>query len=205
MPGGKPLTDIEKGQILAYHHENYSKRAIERMLKRSDCVIRSFLKSPSTYGTKKSRGGPKKFLSPDIRRLNREASKGRLSARELRNQLELPVTVRRVQQVLHANPNMVYKKRKGQPKLTKLHKKNRLNFETEKIEWHQEWDQIMFPDEKKFNLDGLDGFQFYWCDLRKEEQIYSKRQNGGGNVMVWGAFCRRGKSELAFLKGIQRS
>ena len=198
MPGGKPLTDIEKGQILAYHHENYSKRAIARIIKRSDCVIRSFLKSPSAYG-------PKKLLSRDIRRLNREASKGRLPARELRNQLELPVTVRRVQQVLHTNPNMVYKKRKGQPKLTKLHKKNRLNFATEKIEWDQEWDQVIFSDEKKFNLDGLDGFQFYWCDLRKEEQIYSKRQNGGGNVMVWGAFCRHGKSELAFLKVIQRS
>ena len=97
MPGGKPLTAIEKSQILAYHHENYSKRAIARMLKRSDCVIRSFLKSSSTYGIKKSPEGPKKLLSRDIRRLNREASKGRLSARELRNQLELPVTVRRVQ------------------------------------------------------------------------------------------------------------
>ena len=113
MPGGKPLTDIENGQILAYHHENYSKIAISRILKRSDCVIRSFLKSSSTYGTKNCPAGPKKLLSRDIRRLNREASKGRLSASELRNQLELPVTVRRVQQVLHANTNMVYKKRKG--------------------------------------------------------------------------------------------
>ena len=33
MPGGKPLTDIEKGQILAYHHENYSKKAIERIVR----------------------------------------------------------------------------------------------------------------------------------------------------------------------------
>ena len=53
---------------------------------------------------------------------------------------------------------MVYKKRKGQPKLTKLHKKNRLNFATEKIEWDKEWDQIIFSEEKKFNLDGPDGF-----------------------------------------------
>ena len=61
MPSGKPLTDIEKGKILAFYHENYSKRAIGRMLNRSECVIRSFLKSPSTYGTKKTPGGPKKL------------------------------------------------------------------------------------------------------------------------------------------------
>ena len=53
---------------------------------------------------------------------------------------------------------MVYKKRKGQPKLTKLHKKNRLNFATEKIEWYQEWDQIIFSDEKNSIWTVLMGF-----------------------------------------------
>ena len=69
----------------------------------------------------------------------------------------------------------------------------------------REWDHIIFSDEKKCNLDGPDGFQYYWCDLRKEEQIFSKRQNRGGNVMVWSAFYRHGKSELTILKGTQMS
>ena len=40
---------------------------------------------------------------------------------------------------------------------------------------------------KKFNLDGLDGFKFYWHDLRKEKRQFSQRGFGGGNVMVWAA------------------
>ena len=129
---------------MAFYHENYSKRAFGRMLNRSKCVIRSFLKSPITYGTKKSPGGPKKLSTRNIRRLNREASKGKLSSRELKNQLELPVSVRRVQQILKANPNLVYKRRKSQPKLTKLHKQKRLKFATSNLQWDSKWDHIVF-------------------------------------------------------------
>ena len=39
-------------------------------------------------------------------------------------------------------------------------------------------------DEKKFNLDGLDGSQCYWHDLRKEKQLFSKRLFEGGSFMV---------------------
>jgi hypothetical protein len=58
--------------------------------------------------------------------------------------------------------------------------------------------QIIFSDEKKFNLDGPDGFNGYWRDLRKEPQYFSKRNFGGGSLMVWGAFCSHGKLSLAF-------
>lgn len=56
----------------------------------------------------------------------------------------------------------------------------------------------MFSDEKKFNLDGPDGFHSYWRDLRKEKRIFSKRNFGGGSLMVWGAFCADGLLRLSF-------
>lgn len=59
--------------------------------------------------------------------------------------------------------------------------------------------QIIFSDEKKFNLDGPDGFNHYWRDLRKEPRYFSKRNFGGGSLMVWGGFCSQGTLELAFL------
>ena len=41
----------------------------------------------------------------------------------------------------------------------------------------------------------------YWRDLRKEPRFFSKRQMGGGSVMVWAAFCVKSKSEIAFING----
>jgi transposase len=100
----------------------------------------------------------------------------------------------------------VYLKRLGCPVLTQKHKDTRVAWAREKVTWSQEkWQSCVFSDEKKFNLDGPDGLQFYWHDLAKEKEIFSKRQSGGGSVMVWGAFCSQGLSELAFLEGKQNS
>ncbi|POM79865.1 Transposase [Phytophthora palmivora] len=67
------------------------------------------------------------------------------------------------------------------------------------------WDSIIFSDEKKWNLDGPDGFQHYWRDLRKEPRHTKRRQVGGGSVMVWAAFSARGKTPLIVLTGRQNS
>ena len=45
--------------------------------------------------------------------------------------------------------------------------------------WKAEWKQVLFSDEKKFNLEGPDGAAYHWHNLRKEEKIFSKRQQGG--------------------------
>ena len=63
------------------------------------------------------------------------------------------------------------------------------------------WQKVIFSDEKKFNLDGPDGFKFYWHDLRKEPQYFSKRVCGGGSVNVWAGIGYPGKTELVFLDG----
>lgn len=65
-------------------------------------------------------------------------------------------------------------------------------------------EKVIFSDEKKFNLDGPDGYQYYWHDLRKESQYCSRRQMGGGSIMVWGAFGFNGKSDLVILNGRQK-
>uniref|UniRef100_A0A914DN91 Uncharacterized protein n=1 Tax=Acrobeloides nanus TaxID=290746 RepID=A0A914DN91_9BILA len=47
---------------------------------------------------------------------------------------------------------------------------------------------VIWSDEKKFNLDGPDGSRYYWHDPRKEKHVFSRRNFGGGNMMVWAAF-----------------
>ena len=65
----------------------------------------------------------------------------------------------------------------------------------------EKWMTIIFSDVKKFNLDGHDGIQCYYHDLRTEEKVFSKRQFGGESDMIWGAFSANGKAELVVVKG----
>ncbi|GMF29672.1 unnamed protein product [Phytophthora fragariaefolia] len=73
----------------------------------------------------------------------------------------------------------------------------------DRMQWAEE--NILKPDEKKFYLDGPDGFKYYWRDMRQPARSFLRRQNGGGSVMVVGAFSAAGKSELAILRGRQNS
>ncbi|MGR0317618.1 hypothetical protein, partial [Klebsiella pneumoniae] len=67
------------------------------------------------------------------------------------------------------------------------------------MSWTEEWKKVIFSDEKKFNLDGPDGYSYYFHDLRKEEKILSRRQMGGGKVMVWASIGYKKKENLIFL------
>ncbi|GBN35344.1 Transposable element Tc3 transposase [Araneus ventricosus] len=71
------------------------------------------------------------------------------------------------------------------------------------MSWTTEWTSVIFSDEKRFNLDGPDGFQYYWHCLKQKEQYYSTRQQGGGSLMVWLAVGFGSRSSLVFIKGRQ--
>uniref|UniRef100_A0A915DS67 Transposable element Tc3 transposase n=1 Tax=Ditylenchus dipsaci TaxID=166011 RepID=A0A915DS67_9BILA len=69
---------------------------------------------------------------------------------------------------------------KATPNLTDQHRRDRLEFAHLHMSWTHEWESVIFSDEKKFNLDGPDGFSYYLRDLRKEQRFFSKRNFGGG-------------------------
>lgn len=107
-------------------------------------------------------------------------------------QLQLNITSRHVQQILNEYDNLVYWSRKKASFLIQLHKKKCTEYVKEKVTWGNEKKaNVVFSDEKKFNLDGLDRIQCYWHDLHKE-QIFPKRPLDGGSVIILGSlYCKK--------------
>ncbi|KAH9078350.1 hypothetical protein Ae201684P_019441 [Aphanomyces euteiches] len=100
-------------------------------------------------------------------------------------------------------PWLKHKKRKKTPCLIAKHMQQRMAYARKHTIAQKDFSRIIWSDEKRFNLDGPDGFQYYWHDLRKEPDSFLTRQNGGRGVMIWVAFSKFVLSELAFLKGNQ--
>ena len=67
------------------------------------------------------------------------------------------------------------------------------------------WRKVIWSDERRFNLDGPDGFAYHWADTRIPERMFSRRQSGGGGVMIWGAFSYHGVGHIAVVNGRMNS
>lgn len=199
------LTELERGKILAFNEMGLAFRAIARRMGRSSKVIRNFLADPNRYMLKKRRGIRKKISHRDRRRLVYHASHQIISASKLQRSMELKISVRRVQQLLHDAPNLRYGRMRKVPWMTESHVKERIQWAKDHMMWTSEWKMVIFSDEKKFNLDGPDGLMCCWHDVRRKKYEYRRRSFGGGSVMVWGAIHAGGKSRLAVLEGKQNA
>ncbi|CAD7082823.1 unnamed protein product [Hermetia illucens] len=203
MPRGVKLTDYEKGQISALFKEGISKREIASRIGRSDRVVRNYLNNVDNYGTKKRKGRPRVLSDRDRRSISKATSNSTNSLRGIRNECKLSVSIPTIWREINRNPNLVREKMRKAPRLQQHHKDARVEFARNNMSRH--WDQVIFSDEKKFNLDGPDGFDGYWRDLRKEPRYLSRRNFGGGTVMVWGAICSKGTVRLAFISARMNS
>jgi hypothetical protein len=76
--------------------------------------------------------------------------------------------------------------------LTQRHRENRFHFARNHTAWQEQWNSIIFKDEKRFCLDSPDGYLYYFHDLRKEEEFAARRHRREAGVMVWGAISSKG-------------
>lgn len=203
MGHGKTLSAKEMGRIEALRGENLSNRQIARKIERSSCVVNNYLRNTENYG--KNRRGRTAMATTlrERRAIIREASNSSETARKIKERVGATASVRTVQRVIKKCPHLKRLKLRKKPQLSPQHREARLQFARDHENWVEEWKNIIFSDEKKFNLDGPDGYRYYYHDLRKEQRYLSRRHSGGGGVMVWAAISSRGPVDLVTIEGKQ--
>ena len=134
------------------------------------------------------------------RRVLNFASNNVTSISQIRGALHLEASRATIGRILQTCDHIRKLKMKRKPRLTNEHKITKVKWARQAITERRDWFEVIFPDEKRFNLDGPDGYRYYWRDLRKEPRYFSKRVQGGGGVIVWGCFSSLGL-HIAFVEG----
>jgi transposase len=92
--------------------------------------------------------------------------------------------------------------KKKKPRLTDKHKKARLAFAKKYESWtSDDWKNVVWSDESKFNLLNSDGKQYHWTNRPEElneDGITPTLKFGGGGVMVWSCLTWNGKKKKRF-------
>lgn len=201
MGKAKALSEAEVSVILALSSEtNMSLRQLAAKVKRSKTAVASVLERQKKTNSRRSGGRPTKVTPYFRRAIVRAATKGFTTARAVAAQHNSPVGLRRVQQLLQEATHLQWSKLRAAPTLTPAHKIKRKEWAAAQLAISaMQWRRTVFSDEKRFCLDGPDGAAYYWADTRVDKKYFSRRQQGGGGVMVWGCFCWRGKPALAII------
>jgi transposase len=200
MGKGSDLSLEEKVEIDTCFSLGLNKCQIARRIGRSRCAVSNQLEKPEN-NERNQRGRKRKLSDRDDRHIGRAASNKMVSSARIKHDLGLAVSSRTIRRVLQRTPYLSYDKMRKGPWSNQRIKRQRFDWGNEHQQMGERWKMVIFSDEKKFNLDGPDGLNYYWHDLRKEKIRFSKRQSGGGGLMFWGGLGVRGLTPLVKIEG----
>jgi len=197
MGKGTTLTEYEKGQIEALFGEGKSISYISLKIDRSRGVISSYLRQGTNYGTAPRSDRPC-TVSPMKSKAIIKDRKKIITANQIKAKLGIGSSKDTILRVIYDLKRL---KLKRKPVLSDLHKAKRIDFAKRYMDLGEKWKYVIWSDEKKFNLDGPDGYNYYWHSLGEDAPVLSRRAMGGGRVMIWACFDFFEASEITFIEG----
>ncbi|KAF0702036.1 hypothetical protein AaE_016166 [Aphanomyces astaci] len=185
MKTRQKVTDEERSRIRGLREAGLTFREICVRTNRPLSVVSRCLRPRRQP---KPRGRPLQLSDRHRRQLLRAVTTGASSAVQIRADLNLPCSKRTAQREVQRCDFLEYSMMEKTLDLTPQHKAARFDWVMARCRI-EEWKYVVFSDEKKFNLDGPDGFKQYWRDIRQPAKQVVTRQQGGGSAMVWGCIA----------------
>jgi transposase len=162
-----------------------SVRGIQKIIKRTK-ETNSFKEKPRTGRPPKLSEREKRFLVKILKK--KEATTASGISKVLKTFHNIQVSRKTVARTLKSF-GFSSRIKKKKPKLTEKHKKSRLDWAKKHESWtSEEWKNVIWSDESKFNLLNSDGKEYYWTNRPAEiteDSIKPTLKFGGGGVMVW--------------------
>ena len=198
----------DRVRIVVYFEQGVSQRQIAAQLHCSHTavqkVVRKYRSTGSVEDLPKS-GRPQVLTAREKRIAVNLSKKDRFRpATSIRDDLETnygtSVSVATIKRTL-VNAGMHGRIARRKPYLSRVNRKRRLRFALQHKNWSvEDWSQIIFSDESKFQLYKSNGRTYVRRSVGEAldpKCVQQTVKHGGGNVMVWGAFTFLGVSELS--------
>ena len=122
------LTSVKRAKIDVLKDECLSNREISRRINHSATVVCNYVNLGDNYGINKSRGIQRKLTSRQVRLIVRKATYPSSSSTKIQNDLHIPVTARRLKQVLNRSGIVKWVKKSRKTLLNEEHKRCRFQF-----------------------------------------------------------------------------
>lgn len=192
------LSDKEKFSIKILKSLSISINKIAMSINRHRSTISRYLKCGDT--NKRQNCGRKRILNNrSLRRISRVVNNKPVSASYLISTLGLKCTSQTLRNSMRNN-NILWRKCKPMIYLSTGNKTKRLEYCRTTLCRNIQWNNVIFSDEKRFCLDGIENLMYGWSNNNKRHVIM-KRHSGGGGIMVWAAISPSSKSELVIIEG----
>ena len=197
------LTQVERHMIACMKLQLHSPLIIAYKLNYSESIVYEHLRLRQKHRTKIHTRRPKKLPPNDSWMTRRKALRSALLATKVRKMLNLHcVTECVVQNYLSRDEKLTCVCKHKTLPISKKYKATRIKFTNQHVHFSLSQCYVLQSDEKKFNLDGSDGFQQCWQERKSSNNKYFLNCNiGSRSTIAQGGFSGKGKTKLVVLKG----